>query len=591
MTLKPRSTHLTGCLALAVTGLSSDPAAAQQTAGFALNRFDPSEPGSDWFVAESLDFRGNQRLGLRLVLDYANKPLVIYSADGEDEQAAVVEHQLFGHIGAALILVDRVRFGLSVPIALYQAGESGTALGTTFSSDNDTTVGDLRVGADVRLFGEYGQPATMAAGVQLHAPTGSRSSFTGDESVRIVPRLALAGQLGSFAYAGRLGVNLRTQQDDFADANLGSELVFAAAAGLRALDGKLTLGPELFGSTVFSNSDAFFARATTPVEVVFGGHFVAGESWRIGAGVGPGLTRGLGTPAFRVLASLEFMAPYEEKVEPPPPPPAPPSDRDLDGISDLIDACPDEPGIKTDDPKTNGCPEPKDSDADGISDAEDACPNEPGPQTDDPKTNGCPPLDLDKDGIPDKDDACPDEAGVKTDDPKTHGCPPPKDSDGDGILDPEDACPKAAGPRNEDPKKNGCPLARVEEQQIKITEQVQFAYNSAQILKASDALLNAVKKILVDFPQITKVSIEGHTDSKGGDAFNKGLSDRRAKAVMQWLIKNGIDKSRLEAKGSGEEKPLDSNDTEEGRANNRRVEFHILEQGDPGGTPLVPTPP
>jgi outer membrane protein OmpA-like peptidoglycan-associated protein len=181
----------------------------------------------------------------------------------------------------------------------------------------------------------------------------------------------------------------------------------------------------------------------------------------------------------------------------------------------------------------------------------------------------------------------PDEAGVANEDPKKHGCPPPKDRDGDAITDDVDACPDAAGEANEDPKKHGCPVARVEQGQIKIREQVQFAYNSAQILKASDFIIEAVTKILQDNPGITKVNIEGHTDSKGGDAFSKQLSQRRATAVMQALVKRGIDKKRLTAKGFGEEKPLDTNDTEEGRANNRRVEFHIVEDGA-GGDAVPP---
>jgi OOP family OmpA-OmpF porin len=242
-----------------------------------------------------------------------------------------------------------------------------------------------------------------------------------------------------------------------------------------------------------------------------------------------------------LLASIEFAPAFEK----PPPPPVPVLDRDGDGVLDNEDACPDEPGVRTSDPKTNGCPPPKDRDGDGITDDVDACPDQP---------------------------------GVKSVDPKKNGCPPPPDRDGDTITDDVDACPDAAGEPNPDPKKNGCPVARVEQGQIKIREQVQFAYNSAVILKTSDFIIEAVTKILQDHPEIKKVSIEGHTDSKGGDAFNKALSQQRANAVMKALIKKGIDKKRLSAKGYGEEKPLDTNDTEEGRANNRRVEFHIVEQ-------------
>src|SRR5262249_45090203 len=150
---------------------------------------------------------------------------------------------------------------------------------------------------------------------------------------------------------------------------------------------------------------------------------------------------------------------------------------------------------------------PRDRDHDGVPDADDACPDVPGVKTDDPQTNGCPP-DRDHDGISDAQDACPDVPGVKTDDPKTNGCPP--DRDHDGIPDNEDACPDAPGKRNADPKKNGCPEALVVGKQIVILEQVKFATGSAKILPSSDVVLDAVMAVLHDHPEIKRLRIEGH---------------------------------------------------------------------------------
>ncbi len=217
---------------------------------------------------------------------------------------------------------------------------------------------------------------------------------------------------------------------------------------------------------------------------------------------------------------------------------------------------------------------------------DDACPDTPGVKTDDPKTNGCPPPlpDRDKDGIIDNDDACPDTPGVRTEDPKTNGCPPPPpDRDKDGIPDPEDACPDTPGPKNEDPKKNGCPEARIEAGEIKILQQVKFKTGSAEILPVSDVTLNAVLSILNEHPEIKKVRVEGHTDNRGGADMNMGLSSRRAASVVKWLVAHGVDKGRLVSKGFGLTKPIDSNDTDEGRQNNRRVEFHIEGGSDTKG--------
>jgi outer membrane protein OmpA-like peptidoglycan-associated protein len=205
-----------------------------------------------------------------------------------------------------------------------------------------------------------------------------------------------------------------------------------------------------------------------------------------------------------------------------------------------------------------------------------------------------PPPDRDEDGIPDQFDACPDVPGIKTDDPKTNGCPPPPpnpDRDGDGILNEVDACPDVAGPANEDPKKNGCPLARVENGQIKITEQVKFANASSQILKESDTVLNAVLEILTQHPEIEKLKVQGYTDNKGAAAYNKTLSKQRAGAVKNWLVLHKVDAKRLESDGYGADDPIDDNTTEAGRKNNRRVEFHIGEKAAPGTVPPPPATP
>lgn len=552
-----------GVLALTLT-LSGR--AHAQTGGFALDRFDPSERGSDWFSADSLDLRGNRRWSAGLVGDYAFKPLVIYDADGS-EQTAVVSHQFFAHLGGTFTLVDRVRFGVNLPIAFYQAGSGGDAQGGTYQSTNDNTLGDLRVSADARVFGTYRDPATIALGLALFAPTGSREAFTGDGAVRFVPRAAIAGDVGKFTYAGGLDLVIRTQSDDFAGAGMGSEIGLRAALGARLLDDQLTVGPELTLGTVFSNADGFFAQRTTPVEMLAGAHYTVANGWRIGGGIGPGLSRALGTPALRVVLAIEWVEPFAARPRPEARRPEliAPHDRDFDSILDADDACPYVYGVKSADPKTNGCPPTVDTDGDGIDDPTDACPEIPGTKTDDPKTNGCP-ADRDNDGVLDAADACPDEAGPKTEDPKTNGCPPPKDADGDGILDADDACPKDAGPRNEDRSKNGCPLARVENEQIKISEQVQFATDSAKLLPTSDVVLVAVLQILQQHTEITHVSIEGHTDDKGTPAHNKRLSQDRANSVMKWFVAHGIEKSHLDAKGFGMDRPLDTNGTEEGRA-------------------------
>lgn len=541
--------------------------------GFALDAFNPSERGSEWFALDALDFRGEARPAFGVVGDWAYKPLVAYGTDGK-ERAVPVRHQVFLDVGASLVLFERLRASFDMPVALASAGDGTTVNGATVQTPAGTSFGDLRFGLDLRLFGRYGGPITGALGAQVFTPTGNRAAYAGDGKVRLLPHLAIAGDLGPFVYALRSGVEYRALDDAYAGNTRGTELVFGLAAGVRVASKNLVLGPELYGRTVLTNGAAF-QTASTPVEGVLGFHYTVPAAWlRFGAGAGTGFSRGLGSPQARVLASLEIVPSIDEKKAEAPPP----SDRDHDGIVDDEDACPDDKGPKSELASENGCP---DRDKDGVIDRKDACPGDPGPKTSDPKTSGCP--DRDEDGVLDKDDACPDEKGVATDDPKTNGCPVKEnpDRDGDGILNDADACPDTPGEADPDPKKNGCPRAEIVGDQIKIRDQVKFKTASSQIQagRESEDVLFAVMKILKDHPAI-RVRVEGHTDNKGSAANNRVLSKGRAASVVAWLEKHGIDASRLSSQGFGQDKPIDTNDTEDGRHNNRRVEIHIVGERD-----------
>jgi OmpA-OmpF porin, OOP family len=514
-------------ISAALLGLLSAPASAQESGGFALDRFEPSERGSEWFSQDSLDLRGHLRPAIGLVADYGYKPLVVYDAD-DNEVQPLVEHQLFLHAGASLVLWERLRVAANLPFSPFVRGNDSLAGTTQLTVDEGVSLGDVRLSADVRLFGQHRGPITGAVGARVWLPTGSRGAFSGDGKVRVSPHLAIAGELALFAYAARVGFNYRAQDGRFSGSEIGSELTFGVSAGLRVAKGRLLIGPELYGSTVVEGG--LFRQRGTPLEGVFGAHYTIARMIRVGAGVGAGFTQGYGAPEVRALASVEWA----------PQMPEPPPDRDGDGILDRVDACPDEPGIASDDPKKNGCPL----------------------------------RDRDGDRILDDVDACPDEAGVPSSDPKRHGCPV-HDRDGDGIADDDDACPDAAGPKNDDPSKNGCPPARIERGQIRILEQVQFRTGSAEILPVSDGILTAVLRIFEEHPEVTQVSVEGHTDNVGGAKYNKGLSEQRVLSVLSWLTSHGVQPIRLTSAGFGLERPIATNETEEGRAQNRRVEFHI----------------
>ena len=510
------------CVA-ALIGLGGRDARAQTTptgTGFAVDRFEPAAAGSQWFSLESLDFHGEWRPAFDLVLDGAWKPLVVYDQDGKPV-ASLLRDQNVAHAGAAIVL-NHFRADLSVPVVLYQQGTALILNNELFNLPASAAVGDARIGADLRLFGKSGGPFIGALGAQVFIPVGAAKAYTGDGGWRVWPHLLLAGNADWFTWAARFGFHIRPTSGSLAP---GDELTGGVAAGVR-VSPHVMIGPEVTFSTASAHP---FQAITTPVEAILGVHFGVGRGWTINVGGGPGLTDGLGSPTARGLLSVQYVPPIEPVVAPQPV--APPPQRR---------------------------PAPR--------------PTKPPPPPPPP-----PPPDQDRDGIPDAEDACPAEPGEKSEDPQKNGCPPPKDTDGDGILDPQDACPNDAGPHNEDPTRNGCPVVRIENGQIRIREQVKFKTASSQILKESDYILQAVVKILQEHPEITKVRVEGHTDSRGKPGYNKKLSQRRAASVVKWLVKHGISKKRLTSAGYGQERPIATNMTDEGRHQNRRSEFHIVE--------------
>lgn len=618
-----RSQHKTGALLASLLFLcaAASPAGAQEAtpaAGFALDRYNPAERGSEWFVMDSLDLRGRVRPALGVTLEYGHNPLVIAVAGGGEQLGVLVESQIFLHAGGSLVLWDRLRLGVSLPMALYQSGATGTAGGFTVTGPDRAALGDLRAGLDLRLFGVHGDPITAAIGAQLFVPTGRRDLFTGDGQVRLLPRFQLAGDYSFFTYAAMLGFHYRAEDGGFAGKATGSEITFGASAGARLLDGHLVLGPELYGSAVIATSLTDPTPADPPLELILGGHYTAG-SVRMGLGAGPGLSRGLGTPAVRVLGSIEWA-----------PPPA--NDTDKDTIVDPEDACPTVPGARHPDPAKNGCP--PDRDGDTIADAEDACPDVPGVRSADPTKNGCP-ADRDGDTIADAADACPDVPGVASPAPLLHGCPVdrdtsallpldrdrdrvrddvdrcpdvpglaaapadlsaadkerwerdflgcPEDIDGDTIKNIPDACPRVPGKPNKDPSKHGCPLVYVDDCQIKITDKIYFKTQVDRLETVGEkgrittSVLQAVLDLLKSNPKIALIEIQGHA-SQDSYPKNQELSDGRAASVVKWLVTRGIPATMLQPKGYGTSRPVPGLSIEKPyKELHQRVEFHIIE--------------
>jgi len=207
------------------------------------------------------------------------------------------------------------------------------------------------------------------------------------------------------------------------------------------------------------------------------------------------------------------------------------ADRDGDGRPDNADECPDQAEVYNGFEDADGCPDDPDTDGDSITDSLDACTVLAEDADHYLDQDGCPELDDDLDGILDVEDKCPADPEDPDGYEEADGCPD-LDNDGDTVPDVQDQCPNTPGQTQSDPL--GCPikpaLVVVTDCEVKIAQQIHFATNRDVIKTESYPILDAVVEVLTKNPDI-KLEVQGHTDDKGSDVYNKSLSDRRAAAV------------------------------------------------------------
>ncbi|HEY3498605.1 MAG TPA: OmpA family protein [Polyangiaceae bacterium] len=520
--------------------LADAAAARAETASPALP---PPPAGDRALTVGGADARGASTFRARLAFDFASHPVTVLAPD--QTESALVSEQFWLSLGASFALAHRVLFALELPVLLAQSGQGPAAAGAPPATG--AGLGDARLLVRARVLGAADASEKLAAGVELRVPSASRD-WAGDPGFGVRPFVGASTEGRRARLGGELGVLFARSAviDGLLPLRTGTSLTLGLAASV-ALDrkGELGVGPELAGRFAFGGDAKLFDPRSSSGQALLGARYVPGAGpVVIALGAGPGLGEGVGAADLRVLASVAY-SPEE---------PAPPPDRDGDRVADAHDSCPSVAGAASEDPLMNGCPElPTDTDGDAIADMLDACPK---------------------------------QAGPAHRERRLHGCPPAPDSDGDGFDDPIDACPAEAGVASQDRDRNGCPppAAKLVAAQIVISEQVKFETGTAELRPESAGILEAVRRVLGEHPELERVEIQGHTDSTGSVESNRKLSDERARAVLAWLVEHGITEARLVAKGYGPDRPLAGNDSEAGRATNRRVEFHVI-ASKPGVAP------
>ncbi|NRD47175.1 OmpA family protein [Corallococcus exiguus] len=520
---------------------------------------------------------------------------------GDEKLGNLLPYRLDAHLLFSYQLLERLELGVDLPVTLLQ-GDNFSLLGDALNAPDfpgaagvsGTTLGDIRVLPRVSLLNPDRFPLGLALVAEVRLPTGSAQSFTGESGVVFAPRLAIEKKLGPVRVLGNAGVLLRPaaqylnlRVDDELTLGAGGIVDLPDISRLREVKAtaEMHLRTPLARPFNFDQADSL----KSPWELLVGARAKVWGDWGVELDVGRGLnvTTGYGREALRVMFAVRYDKTFKDEGP----------DSDGDGVPDVRDRCPTQPEDKDDFEDFDGCPDP-DNDGDGVADGDDMCPNKPGPK----ENKGCPvepDKDTDGDGVIDPLDKCPLVPGLKDFD----GCP---DTDFDEIPDGEDDCPDVAGP----PENNGCPYDAppyvvVESDRIRIKGNILFETGSAVIQKQSYPLLDEVATVLAKNPTLGPVQIEGHTDNKGSRALNVDLSNRRAKSVLEYLTKKGIDRKRLTSQGFGFDRPIATNDTALGRAKNRRVDFKLVKselesgpketivphgQPPPPGTEPVPGP-
>lgn len=615
--------------------------------------------------------------------DYADDPFVLYDAGGE-RLGSIIGKQATINIMGGYSFLDIMEIGVAVPLIAFQDGDEDEDLirQGLDASDVSFGLGDIRLAPKIQFFNTHTDKdpggGSMGLVVDIHFPTGDTDTFQGG-GFRLTPTLLFdaVAEPGHY-FMFNFGYNFKTESAEVGELTADDTFEWGIGADFKAHE-TFHIIPEVHGNVNILADK--IGPQEAPVEADLSFRIIPVNQLHITVGGGAGLFQGLGAPDFRAIFGIGYTRPRDQ-------------DRDLDGIPNEPDQCPDDPEDKDDfededgcpdpdndkdkildtndecpvDPEDrdgfedeNGCPDP-DNDNDGIMDPQDQCPMDPEDVDQFEDEDGCPDPDNDKDGIADTADKCPNDPEDKDEFEDEDGCPDPDndqdkildvndkcpnspedmngvqdddgcpeiDTDSDGLLDPVDKCPTepedtdqfededgCPDPDNDKDKildaddkcplepevyngnedEDGCPdeaLIVVTCDKIEIREKVFFETGSDVIKSRSFKLLGQIANVLDTRKDIKRIRIEGHTDDRGSDRYNMKLSDRRAASVREFLIQEGVAPSRLQSQGFGETQPIASNKRRDGRAENRRVEFKILEQegckdgNPPGAAPATP---
>ncbi|HET9952991.1 MAG TPA: OmpA family protein [Polyangiaceae bacterium] len=473
-------------------------------AQWSLDSFEPSAPGSTTLSGSNAEFEADSPV-LRTLASYAHGPLVFRRSTGD---APEVERALSLHLQGTYAPSRYLGFDLGLPM-LLQGGHGQAALGTPDPSG--LALGDVRLGARLPVL--FGAASGLAAAFSAQAwlPTGSAAQVAGTGQVRYGLSALFSGEAGELAWSAGVGRRRLANADSERKASelFGTHTSFFAGARVRSLRATQgwSFGPELFGAA----PDHIAPSRRVSLELLLAGAVKRGP-WSFTAAIGPGLTRGPGTPRFRVVLEVSFDLSEAERAATSPV--AGFESRRLEPATEL------EFRLRPANTRRVST-----HDMLAHSGAESELEPTSNPSNSVERADDC--------EVPDQADAA----------PESNNC----------ALS-----------------------VRLEEERIAVANPIRFTSGRDRFDPSSEQTLSAIAELLGAHPEIERVSVEGHTDDIGSKALNLALSRRRADAVVRWLIEHGVDSGRLESQGLGPESPLDPSPTAGARERNRRVEFRVL---------------
>ncbi|MCB9743356.1 MAG: OmpA family protein [Alphaproteobacteria bacterium] len=592
-------------LMLASVAMAQDTVSAGEVPELNAQLFRPTIDGRHTLWTDDAYVEPNAYTSGRVLLQYVNDPMVYEFSDGT--RTELVSNLMQLDLMAAHTR-GRFRFGAYVPVYLRSTGEA---------TSGETGLGDIAVDVKANLLNHDDAPVGLALNGRLMLPTATVAAPLGGGGLGY--ELAVVADVPiteSFLLAANLGTR-GVPEVKLENVEWDDQLFLRVGAGY-AINPNAGVSLDLNSNFTYANISN---TAALPVEALLGGYSRLGSSnLVIRGGAGTGLTGGIGAPKFRALVGISYEPPRE-------------GDDDLDGILNSVDACPDVAEDADGYMDEDGCPEPTqvtikfvDEDGQPIKAAQfkmgessgahgDTLELDAGSYSLDATATDYEPLSgfaatvpegppttikaemliirgvvnikvIDPEGKPiegakwavDNKDMGPLPTGVGAADVKPG--PHTVAAEADGYLKTSQKVKVVSGETIEVTLTPKPSTVKVSQAKIDLGDSVYFETNKAIIKPESFGLLDDVATVMKEYPQITLVRIEGHTDSRGSDEANQTLSENRAAAVRDYLISKGVEANRLESAGYGESKPLVEGNNEAAWSKNRRVDFFIKSRSD-----------